>query len=144
MIMFVNGASHLQRPYGACKKSASAVLAVVKCFVADMDAPGAFRMDNKIEFTTVMFVEHCNNKMDPLRRMWHDWEFLSCFQMFASRKPEVALIQLRQACGWLILWGSECLNRAATSENDGLISLHEASYGSHPPLPFLPFFHPEF
>jgi len=61
VIMFVDNASRLQRPYGAREKSESAVLAAVKRFVADMGAPGTFRTDNGIEYTNVMFVEYCNN-----------------------------------------------------------------------------------
>ena len=34
--MFVDSASHLQRPYGVREKSAAAILSVVKRFVAGM------------------------------------------------------------------------------------------------------------
>ena len=61
VIVFVDNASRLQRPYGAREKSASAVLAAVKRFVADMGASGAFWTDNGTEYTNAMFVEYCNN-----------------------------------------------------------------------------------
>lgn len=44
--IFVDSASRLQRPYGSREKSASAILAVVKCFVADMGIPRVFRTHN--------------------------------------------------------------------------------------------------
>ena len=39
VVMFVNSASCLQRPYGTCDKSAAAILAVVKRFIANMGVP---------------------------------------------------------------------------------------------------------
>ena len=39
VVMFVDGASRFQRPYGARDNSASAILGVVKRFVADMGVP---------------------------------------------------------------------------------------------------------
>lgn len=47
---------------------------------------------------------------------------------------------------WLesLLGASECLNRSATSANDGWISSHEEFYGSRAPLPLLPFFYSSF
>lgn len=41
-IMFVDSASRIYRPYVPREKSASAILAVVKRVVADMDVPGDF------------------------------------------------------------------------------------------------------
>ena len=58
--MFVDSALRLQRPYGAREKSTSAILAVVKPFVADMGVPGAFRTNNGTEYTNAMFGEYCN------------------------------------------------------------------------------------
>ena len=60
VVMFVDSASRLQRPYGTRDKSAAAVLAVVKRFIADMGVPGAFRSDNGAEYTNYSFVEYCN------------------------------------------------------------------------------------
>ena len=59
--MFVDSASRLQRPYGTRDKSAAAVLAVVKRFIADMGVPQAFRSENGAENTNHSFVEYCNN-----------------------------------------------------------------------------------
>ena len=39
VVMFVDSASRLQRPYGVREKSAAAILSVVKRFVADMGVP---------------------------------------------------------------------------------------------------------
>ena len=61
VIMFVDSASRLQRPYGTRGKSAAAILAVVKRFIADMRVPRAFRSDNGAEYTNHSFVEYCNN-----------------------------------------------------------------------------------
>ena len=51
IVMFVDSDSRLQRPYGAREKSAPAILAVVKRFVADMGVAGAFSTDNGTEYT---------------------------------------------------------------------------------------------
>ena len=56
----VDSASRFQRPYGTRDKSASAILDVVKRFVADMGVPRAFRTDNGAEYTNSTFVDYCN------------------------------------------------------------------------------------
>ena len=61
VVMLVDSASRLQRPYGTRDKSAAAILAVVKRFIADMGVPQAFRSDNGAEYTNHSFVEYCNN-----------------------------------------------------------------------------------
>ena len=61
VVMFVDGSSRSQRPYGTRKKSASAILGVVQRFVADMGVPRAFRTDNGTEYTNSTFVEYCNS-----------------------------------------------------------------------------------
>ena len=61
VVMFVDSASRLQRPYGTRDKTAAAILAVVKRFIADMGVPRAFRSDNEAEYTNHSFVEYCNN-----------------------------------------------------------------------------------
>ena len=61
VVMFVDSASRLQRPYGTRDKSAATILAVVKRFIADMGVPRAFRSDNGAEYTNRSFVEYCNN-----------------------------------------------------------------------------------
>ena len=60
VVMFVDSASRLQRPYGVREKSAAAILSVVKRFVADMGVPHAFRTDNGTEYSNSMFVDFCN------------------------------------------------------------------------------------
>ena len=49
VVMFVDSASRLQRPYGVSDKGAAAIIFVVKRFVADMGVPRAFRTDNGTE-----------------------------------------------------------------------------------------------
>ena len=60
VVMFVDSASHLQRPYGVHKKSAAAIFSVVKLFVSDMGVPRAFCTDNGIEYSNSMFVDFCS------------------------------------------------------------------------------------
>ena len=62
VVMFVDGASRFRRPYGARDKSASAILGVVKRFMADMRVPRAFRTDNSAEYTNSTFVDYCNGR----------------------------------------------------------------------------------
>ena len=68
VVMFVDRASRLQRPYGTSDKISAAILAVVKLFIADMGVPRAFRSDNGREYTNHSFVEFCNNL--GIRREW--------------------------------------------------------------------------
>ena len=60
VVMFVDSASRLQRPYGVPDKSTAAILPVVKRFVADMGVPRAFHTDNGTEYSNSMFVDFCN------------------------------------------------------------------------------------
>ena len=60
VVMFVDSASHLQRPYGVHKKSAAAIFSVAKLFVSDMRVPRAFCTDNGIEYSNSMFVDFCS------------------------------------------------------------------------------------
>ena len=60
VVMFVDSASRLQRPYGVHEKSAAAILSVVKRFVADMGVPRAFRTDNGTDYSNSMVVDFCN------------------------------------------------------------------------------------
>ena len=57
--MLGRGALRLKRPYGAREKSASAILTVVKRFVADMGIPRDFRTDNGTEYLNGMSVDYC-------------------------------------------------------------------------------------
>ena len=61
VVVFVDIAPRLQRPYDTRDKSAAAILAVMKHFIADMGVPRAFRSDNGAEYTNHSFVEYCNN-----------------------------------------------------------------------------------
>ena len=58
VVMFVDSASRLQRPYKTRNKSAAAILAIVKRFIADMGVPRAFRSDKGVEYTNHSFVEY--------------------------------------------------------------------------------------
>ena len=60
VVMFVVSALCFQRPYEARDKSPSAILGVVKRFVADMGVPRAFRTNNGAEYTNSTFVDYCN------------------------------------------------------------------------------------
>ena len=61
IVMFVDSASHFQRPYETRDKSASAIVGVVQRFVADVEVPRVFRTDNGAEYTSSAFVEYCNS-----------------------------------------------------------------------------------
>ena len=58
--MFVDSTSRFQRRYEARDKSASALLDVVKRFVAEMGVLQAFRTDNGAEYTNSTFANYCN------------------------------------------------------------------------------------
>ena len=58
VVMFVDNASRLQRPYGARRKSAATILSVVKRF--DMGVPSVLRTDRGTEYSNSMFEEFCN------------------------------------------------------------------------------------
>ena len=60
VVMSVDSASRLQRPYGVREKSAAAVLSIVKRFVADMGVPRVFSTDNGTEYPNSMFLDFCN------------------------------------------------------------------------------------
>ena len=61
VVIFVDSALRLQRPYGAREKGAAAIFSVVKRFVADMGIPRALRTDNGTEYSNSMFVDFCNS-----------------------------------------------------------------------------------
>ena len=61
VVMFVDSASRLQRQYGTGDKSAAAILAVVKRFIADMRVPRAFKSGNGARYSNQSFVEYYNN-----------------------------------------------------------------------------------
>ena len=61
VVMFIDSASYLQRPYGVREKSAADILSVVKRFVANIGVPRAFRTDSGIEYSNSIFVDFCND-----------------------------------------------------------------------------------
>ena len=61
VIVSVNSVSRLQRPYGTRAKSASAILVVVKRFVADIGIPGALQTDSGSEYINRTFTEYCDD-----------------------------------------------------------------------------------
>ena len=168
VVMFVDSASRLQRPYGVREKSAAAILSVVKHFVPDMGVPRVFRTDNGTEYSNSMFVDFCNGL--GIRREFtapHTPQQNGPVESAVSRAfkaghaarlgvpqlyPDIRLEEIRgciDAAGtslWLesLLWASECYNRAATSVNDEWFSPYEIFYGSRPRLPLLPFLQPTY
>ena len=166
--MFVDSASRLQRPYGVREKSAAAILAVVKHFVADMGVPRAFRTDNGPEYSNSMFVDFCNGlgirrectaPYTPQKNGPVESAISRAFKAGHAARlgvpqlyPDIRLEEIQgctDAAGtslWLesLLWASECYNRAATSVNGEWLSPHEIFYGSRPRLPLLPFLQPAY
>ena len=61
VMLFVDSASRIKRPYGARDKSPFAILGMVKRFVADMGVPRAFGTDNGVEYIDSTFVDYCNS-----------------------------------------------------------------------------------
>ena len=166
VVMCVDSTSRLQRPHGTRDKSATAILAVVKRFIADMKVPRAFRSDNGAEYRNHSFVDYCNNlgirreltalympqQITPIESaLWRAYKAGHAARLGVSNTyPD---IHLKEVTGstfaaatslWMesLLWTSECFNRPATVVNDGWLSPHEVFYGSRPPLPLLPFFQP--
>ena len=168
VVMFVDSASRLQRPYGVREKSAAAIISVVERFVADMGVPRAFRTDNGTEYSNSMFVDFCNGlgirreftaPYTPQQNGPVESAISQAFKAGHAARlgvpqlyPYIRLEEIRgctDAAGtslWLesLLWASECHNRAATSVNDAWLSPHEIFYGSRPRLPLLPFLQPAY
>ena len=166
VVMFVDSASRLQRPYGVREKSVAAILSVAKRFVADMGVPRAFRTDNGTEYSNSMFVDFCNG-LDVRREFTAPYTppqngpvesaISRAFKVGHAARfgvpqlyPAIRLEESRgciDAAGtslWLesLLWASECYNRAATSVNGEWLPPQEIFYGSRPRLPLLPFLQP--
>lgn len=135
---------------------------MVKYFVANMGVPRVFRTDIGTKFTNGVFLDYCNSlgsrreftapRNGPVKSA-----ITRAFKAGHVARLEVpqlfpdVLLEETQGCTnsagaslWLEypLWGSECLNRAATSANDEGLSAHEVFYGSRPLLALLAFFHP--
>ena len=168
VVMFVDSASRLQRPYGTRDKTAAAILAVVKRFIADMRVPRAFRSDNGAEYTNHSFVESCNNlgirrelttsctpqQNSPVESaLWRACKAGHAARLGISKiYPDIRVNEVKGSTDaaatslWMesLLWASECFNRSATAANDGWLSPHEISYENRPPLPLLSFFQPAY
>ena len=168
VVMFVDSASRIQRPYGTRDKSASAILGVVQRFVADMGVPRAFRADNGTEYTNSAFVEYYNSlqirrELTAPYTPQHNGPVESglsraikaghAARIEANRLfPDVRLEQpegVRDPDGtslWMksVLWASEGFNRSATTANGGMLSPYKIFYGSRPPMPILPFCKPAY
>ena len=165
VVMFVDSASRLQRPYGTRDKTAAAIFGVVmKRFIADMGVPRAFKSDNGREYTNHSFVEFCNNlgirreltapytphQNGPVESaLWRAFKAGHAARLGISNiYPDIRVNEVRGSTDaaatslWMesLLWASECFNRSATAANDGWLSPHEIFYGNRPLLPLLPFF----
>ena len=167
-MILVDSVSRLQRPYGVGEKSAATILSVVKCFVADMGVQRAFRTDNGTDNSNSMFVVFCNGleirpeftaPYMPQQNGPVESAISRAFKAGHAARlgvpqlyPDIRLEEIRGCTDgagtslWLesLLWASECYERAATSVNDEWLSPHEIFYGSHPPLPLLPFLQPAY
>ena len=163
VVMFVDSASRFQRPQGAREKSASAILGVVKRFVADMGVPRAFRTDNGAEYINSTFVDNYNGlgihrsrkaqlQNGPVKgglsraiKVGHAAR-LEVNKLF----PDVHLERLKgvrdpggsSLLMESVLWASEGFNRSATTANSGMLSPHEIFFGGRPPMPVLSFCKP--
>ena len=166
VVMLIDSASRLQRPYGVREKSAAAILSIVKRFVADIGVPRAFHTDNGTEYSNSTFVDFCNGlgirreftaPYTPQQNGPVESAISRAFKAGHAARlgvpqlyPDIRLEEIRgctDAAGtslWLesLLWVSECYNRAATSVNYKWLSPHEIFYGSRPRLPLLPFLSP--
>ena len=135
-------------------------------FVADMGVPRAFRTDNGIEYSNIMFVDFCNGlgirraftaPYTPQQNGPVESAISRAFKAgHAARHgvpqlyPDIRLEEIKgwtEAAGtslWLesLLWASECYNRVATSVNDEWLCPHDTFYGSRTRLPLLPFLQP--
>ena len=168
VVVFVDSASCLQRPFGVREKSAANIISVVKRFVAVIGVPRASRTDNGTEYSNSMFVDFCNvlgvsrEFTAPYmpQQNGHVGSVISrAFKAEHAARlgvpqlyPDIRLEEIRgctDAAGtslWLesLLWASKCYNRAATSVNDEWLSPDEIFYGSRPRLPLLPFLQPTY
>ena len=125
--MFVDSGSRLQPPYGACEKSAAAILSVVKPFVTQ-----------STKYSSSMFINFCSGLesrrefMAPYTPQQNGPVESAISRAFkaghAARLglpqlyPDIRLEAVRSCtdaagtCFWLevLFWASECFNRAAT------------------------------
>ena len=123
VVMFVDSASRLQRPYGVREKSAAAILSVVKRFVADMGSHARSALTTApstrtvcswtsamaSEFVASLRHHTCHSRMDPSRARYrellrldtrHDLEFHSCIRTSAWKIYGVVPTRQERASGW--------------------------------------------
>ena len=164
IVVFVDGASRLQRPYGAREKSAAAIFLSWNASWKMWGFHARSALTTAPEYSNSMFVDffnglgirreftapHTPQQNGPVAsaisqafKAGHTAR-LGVLQLY----PDIRLEDIRgctDAAGtslWLesLLWASGCYNRAATSSvNDEWLSPHEIFYGSRPRLPLLPF-----
>ena len=164
--MFVDSASRFQSPYGAWDEGASAILGVVKRFVADRRVPRTFRTDNGAEYTNSTFVDYFNGlrirrklaapytpqQNGPVNgglsrtiKAGHAAR-LEVNKLF----PDVHLEKLKRVRDpdgsslWMesVLWAYEEFNRFATTANSSMPSPNGVFFGGRPPMPVLRFYKP--
>ena len=115
--------------------TAAAIFSVVKCFVAGMGVPRAFRTDNGTEYSNSMLVAFCNvtsdfvaslrhrthhSRMDPRRARYRelsrldtqrDFEFYSYARTSAWKRSEVVPTRQERVSSWSRYYG----HRSATT-----------------------------
>ena len=150
--MLINSASRLPRPYGSREKSATAIFSVVKRFVAGMGVPRAFRTDSGTEDSNSVFVNFCNGlrirreftaPYTPQQNEPVESAISRAFKYGHAARlgvpqlyPDICLEEVRgytDAAGtslWLelLVWRTDCFNRATRSANDEWLSPHEIFY----------------
>ena len=139
VIVFVDSASRLQRPYGTRGKSTPVILAVVKYFVADMEVPRAFRTDNGSEYMNRTFTEYCDGlgihreltvPYTPQQNGPSESALARPMKAGLAARLEVNLERakgVRDRVGpklWLehMLWAAEAFNRSATLTTPWMLS----------------------
>ena len=123
VVMFVDSASRLQRPYGVRDKSAAAIIFVVKRFVADMGsharsalttAPSTRTVCSWTSAMVVKFVASLrhhtrHSRIDPSRARYRellrldtrrDLEFHSCTRTSAWKRYGIVPTRQERASGW--------------------------------------------
>ena len=142
IVMFVNIASGLQRPYVTRDKSAAAILAVMKRFIAEMGILRDFRSDKGAEYAKHLLVEYCNSlwirrkltapytpkKTGPVESpLWRAYKAGHAARLEVSNtdtdirlkevkgSTDAAATTLRMES---LLWASEYFNRLARAAND--------------------------
>ena len=161
--MFVDGASCLQRPYGAREKSAAAIFLSWNASWKIWGFHARCALTTAPEYSNTIFVDFFNGLgirrefMAPYTPQQNGPVESAISRAFKAGHtarlgvlqlyPDIRLEDIRGCTDvagtslWLelLLWASGCYNRVATSANDEWLSPHEIFYGSRPWLPLLPF-----